>query len=127
MTKLLSEKKNTFTKQKGKRKKKGKMASKVPAESSASSVLDGTLLRLYHCRVEVTLDDQTMFVGKLVSLDLEGNLVLQDAERCRVTKKGATLRESVGLVFLRGSSVVRVGHTPGITTSAAVVDSRLTR
>lgn len=85
------------------------------------------MLQLYHCRVDVTLEDQTVMTGKLVSVDLEGNLVLKDAERCRVTKKGATQRESAGLVFLRGSSVMRVAHTPGITTSAAVVDSRMSR
>lgn len=89
------------------------------------SAADTTLLRWFHCRIEVSLDDKTSIVGKLVSLDVEGNIVLQDAERNKTTKKGGVVRESTSLVFVRGSSIVRVAHIPGITTSATVVDHRI--
>lgn len=85
-----------------------------------------SMLSLLQCRIRVTLDDESVIVGRLLSYDGQQNLIMSDAERERATKKDPTkiLRETIGLIFLRGKSVVTISHTPSIATKAAVIDSR---
>lgn len=85
-----------------------------------------SMISLLQCRIRVTLDDDSTMVGRLLSYDGHQNLILSDAERERASKKDATkvLRETVGLIFIRGKSVVSISYSPGIATKAAVIDSR---
>jgi small nuclear ribonucleoprotein (snRNP)-like protein len=85
-----------------------------------------SMISLLQCRIRVTLDDESVIVGRLLSYDGHQNLILSDAERERTSKKDSAkvLRETVGLIFLRGKCVLTISHTPGIATKAAVIDSR---
>lgn len=84
------------------------------------------MLSLLQCRIRVTLDDESVVVGRLLSYDGQQNLILSDAERERTAKKDPSkvLREPLGLIFLRGKTIVTISFTPGIATKAAVIDSR---
>lgn len=81
-------------------------------------------------RVRVTLDDDSVLTGRLVSLSISGNLVLTDVERQRLLKRrrsrdGAheTSRECYAAVlFVRGGCVVSVSYDSGITTDKSVID-----
>jgi small nuclear ribonucleoprotein (snRNP)-like protein len=77
-------------------------------------------------RVDVSLDDQTTVTGKLLSFDRQCNLILQDAERKRMTrgKKPMELRQSFEILMVRGLCVKKVSYTPGVTTSPVVIGSR---
>mmetsp|Transcript_31985 Transcript_31985/g.36943 ORF Transcript_31985/g.36943 Transcript_31985/m.36943 type:complete len:109 (-) Transcript_31985:35-361(-) len=100
-----------------------KAAAPIAKKPAATSL---TMLDLIGCRISVMLDDDTNVVGKLLSFDHKQNVILKDAERVRTTKSTRrVLRESVGLVYLRGSSVVSVSFKPSITTNRVVVDTRI--
>ncbi|RNF11307.1 U6 snRNA-associated Sm-like protein LSm5p [Trypanosoma rangeli] len=84
------------------------------------------LLAFLGYRVKVELDDGSTLIGRLVSLGPTSNLILTDVERVRPLKRqrGSTKTECYNSVlFVRGSSVVSVHHTSGITTDRGVVDT----
>jgi small nuclear ribonucleoprotein (snRNP)-like protein len=81
------------------------------------------------CRVSVTTVDDEVLVGRLLSFDRFGNLVLSDTE-CERTltskkSKGKIERTFLGVVFLRGKAVVLLVHREGPTTHKTLNDSRL--
>ncbi|KAH9579794.1 LSM domain [Trypanosoma melophagium] len=85
-----------------------------------------SLLSFLGCRVNVELDDSSTLTGRLVSLGPTSNLILTDVERVTPLKRrrGGTRRVCYDTVlFVRGSSVVAVNHTSGVTTDRTVVDS----
>lgn len=100
------------------------------ASSSAAVVERKNLVALIGNRIKVTLDDDSILTGRLVSLSACGNLVLTDVERQRVLKRRRnrdgvheTSRECYAAVlFVRGGSVVSVGYDSGLTTDKSVVD-----
>ncbi|KAG8341832.1 LSM domain [Trypanosoma vivax] len=78
------------------------------------------------CRINVHLDDGSTLIGRLVSFSGSSNMILTDAERVRTVKRrpGRTKTECYNSVlFVRGSCVVGVRYTSGITTSPLVVDT----
>nr|CCC91122.1 putative U6 snRNA-associated Sm-like protein LSm5p [Trypanosoma congolense IL3000] len=85
-----------------------------------------SLLHFLGCRINVALDDGSSLTGRLVSFSSTSNLILTDAERVRKAKRrrGRTITECYNSVlFVRGSSVISVSHTSGVTTDATVIDS----
>lgn len=77
------------------------------------------------CRVAVSCLDGREIVGKLLSFDRHSNLILSDSERFTETKNRKRQRTSLGLVMLRGESVVSISFRDSITTNSDVVDDRL--
>lgn len=71
---------------------------------------------LIHCRLKVSTIDSRLFTGTLLAFDKHLNLVLQDTEETRMTKKGYQElikdgtpkyeKRVLGLVILRGDQVV---------------------
>lgn len=107
-----------------------KMAAAAAASSSVIGVERKNLVTYVGNRVKVTLDDDSVLTGRLVSLSASGSLVLTDVERQRVLKRRRsrdgvheTTRECYAAVlFVRGGCVVSVGYDSGITTDKSVVD-----
>ncbi|KPA83416.1 putative Lsm5p [Leptomonas pyrrhocoris] len=106
------------------------MAAPAAASPSAAVVERRNLVTHIGNRVNVTLDDDSILTGRLVSLSASGNLVLTDVERQRMLKRRRsrdgvheTARECYAAVlFVRGGSVVSIGYNSGITTDKSVVD-----
>ncbi|AAZ11992.1 U6 snRNA-associated Sm-like protein LSm5p [Trypanosoma equiperdum] len=85
-----------------------------------------SFLSFLGCRVSVDLDDGSTLVGRLVSFSPTSNLILTDAERRKPLKRrrGSIRNECYNCVlFVRGSSVLSVKHSSGVTTDATVIDS----
>ena len=77
------------------------------------------------CRVGVTTCDGDELCGRLLSFDRHGNLVLSDTEMVkRVGRKKTPQRTALGLLMIRGSSIVSITHEPSVTTGKFVNDSR---
>lgn len=83
-------------------------------------------------RISVLLDDGSKLTGRLVSVSAYWNIVLTDVEReftlkrhrDEHTKVRRTRREQyLTVLFVRGSSIVSVSLTRGITTDPNVVDA----
>lgn len=83
-------------------------------------------------RISVLLDDRSKLTGRLVSLSPYGNIVLTDVEREFMLKRQRgedkeTRRirreQYLSVVFVRGSSIVSVSLTRGVTTEPTVVDT----
>ncbi|KPI87037.1 putative Lsm5p [Leptomonas seymouri] len=106
------------------------MAAAAAASSSAVVVERKSLVTYVGNRIKVTLDDDSILTGRLVSLSASGNLILTDVERQRVLKRRRnrdgvheTARECYAAVlFVRGGCVVSVSYDSGITTEKSVVD-----
>jgi small nuclear ribonucleoprotein (snRNP)-like protein len=105
-------------------------ATAAVASSSAVAVERRNLVTYLGNRINVTLDDDSILTGRLVSLSASGNLILTDVERQRVLKRRrsrdgvhATTRECYAAVlFVRGGCVVSIGYNSGLTTDKSVVD-----
>lgn len=83
-------------------------------------------------RISVLLDDGSKLTGRLVSVSAYWNIVLTDVEReftlkrhrDEHTKVRRIRREQyLSVLFVRGSSIVSVSLTKGVTTEPNVVDA----
>eukprot|EP00796_Vickermania_ingenoplastis_P006043 gene6043-4344_t len=102
----------------------------MPEGASVSVIPKKNLIDALGFRVTLEMDDRSRIMGRLVSLSPSGNVILTDAERMILLRKRSadgtskSRREAyLSVLFVRGSSVVSVSLTKGITTDTHVVDT----
>ncbi|KAH0788789.1 small nuclear ribonucleoprotein-associated protein B' [Histomonas meleagridis] len=99
------------------------------------------LAKFLNHRVSVSVNEKRRFIGQLLGFDSHSNIVLKDCEEYRQLKKrkageAREVKRNVGLLVLRGESVVHVdvigppppsGNRLAASTASAVLQPGITQ